>query len=244
MNRRRLPSRSIRIVAVTTALVIGALAGSSRPAPAGALGAQLALNPPASNVGTGGTINVDVTVASVTDLGGYDLALQFNPALVHLVSLTDSGFVTTPPSGNLVTCVAATINNSTGTATKTCLTLLSATLGTPVPGTGVSAVGATALLHAQFSGVAAGVAWLTLSGTTLQGPTGTNIPVTLGTASITVTAASSVGGIAEQPDLAALPSSASSRDGRATAYALGGALLVMVAVVGAGGWYTRQTRVG
>jgi hypothetical protein len=244
VNRRHLPSRSIRIVAVTTALVIGALAGSSRPAPAGASGAQLAFNPLASNVGVGGTVNVDVTVASVTDLGGYDLALQFNPALVHLVSLTDAGFVTTPPSGNLVTCVAATINNSTGTATKTCLTLFSATLGPPVPGTGVSAVGATALIHAQFTGVGVGVASLTLSGTTLQGPTGTNIPVTLGTGSITVTATSSVGGIAQQPDLAALRSSASSRGGRATAYMLDGALLAMVAVLGAGGWYLRQTRVG
>lgn len=241
MSRCRLPFRSFRIIAAAAALVVGMLAGSSRPA--GAVGAQLAFNPPASNVVVGGNVNLDLTVASVTDLGGYDLALQFNPALVHLVSLSDSGFVANPPSGNLVTCVPATIDNTAGTATKTCTTLLSAALGPPVPGTGVSTVAATALMHAQFTGVAAGGASLTLTGTTLQGPTGTNISVTLGTGGITVTSATSVGGVAEQPDRAALPSASSARGGRPTAYLLGGALLAMVAAIAAGGWYLRQRKV-
>jgi hypothetical protein len=233
--------RATRIFLVGTALVIAAMTGALRTVPAGAVNAQLAFSPTASSVGVGATVNVDITIASVTDLGGYDLALQFNPARVHLVagSFTDSGFVVNPPSGNLVTCVVATINNSAGTATETCTTLLSSVLGPPVPGTGVTTTTARALMRAQFTGVTTGVASLTITGTTLQGPTGIDIPVSLGTGSITVTAAQSVGGIAEQPDVAALPSATASSGRDYTPGIV--AVVVFLAAAGAAVWRRRRT---
>lgn len=55
--------------------------------------------------------------------------------------------------------------------------------------------------------------------------------------------AASVGGIAEQPDVSALPSAppASSND-YTTVYALGGAAFAAVAAIGAGSWYMRRKR--
>ena len=238
MNRHQLSLRTIKIVTVAALVFFGTLAGSPGPSSVGAVGAQLAFSPASANVAVAGTLNVDITVASVTDLGGYDLALQFNPALMHVVSLTDSGFVPNPPSQNIVACPIAAINNISGTATANCTTVFSSVLGPPAPGTGVSTTSATALMHAKFTGVAAGLASLTLTGTTLQGPTGLAIAVTLGSGSITVGVPASVGGVAEQPDLTVLPAAmAPSADHRKT-YVLGSIALVIA--VGAGGWYMRR----
>jgi hypothetical protein len=64
--------------------------------------------------------------------------------------------------------------------------------------------------------------------------------VTLDSATIVIVGPS-VGGIAEQPDVAALPARTSS-GGDPMAYTLGGAALALVAVIGAGSWYVRRKR--
>lgn len=52
----------------------------------------------------------------------------------------------------------------------------------------------------------------------------------------------SVGGVAEQPDATALPSTTSAASNHGRAYALGGAAVVAVAVIGAGAWRVRRTK--
>jgi hypothetical protein len=105
---------------------------------------------------------------------------------------------------------------------------------------GVSTVAATALMHASFAAVGVGTSSLTLTGTALQDPLGAAIPATLGTGSITVTAATSVGGIAEEPHLAALRSeSAPARGGGAGALAGGAALVVLLTVIAGLAWRRR-----
>ena len=62
---------------------------------------------------------------------------------------------------------------------------------------------------------------------------------------LTVEAPVSVGGIAEQPDVAALPAQLpTASSGHRTAYALGGAAAAALAIVAAGGWAMRRRRSG
>ena len=218
----------LRIGTVFCLLVAG-----GRPLPAGAGTTQIAFSPSSSAVTVGGTVNVNITVADVSNLGGYDLFLQFNPAIVHLTSLVDSGFVRNNPT-NIVVCSnsnRATIDNSAGTATESCATVNIFGLGP-----GVSTVAAVALMQGSFTAVGTGTSPLTLTGTTLQDPSGSAIAATLGTGSITVTAAQSVGGIAEQPDVAALSSGAASSGHHYVVYVLGIAIALSVVVVCAAGW--------
>jgi hypothetical protein len=54
--------------------------------------------------------------------------------------------------------------------------------------------------------------------------------------------AASVGGIAERPDVATLPSAGASSGNHHTAYALSGIALAAIAAIGAAGWYMRRKR--
>ena len=187
------------LFALSVAAILSSLAGGGPGAHAA--NAQLAFSPSSSSVAVGANVAVNITVASVSNLGGYDVYLQFNPAIVNVASLTDADFVT--GGGNIVACNPATIDNSAGTATAACATLCPfCPIVTPVPG--VSTVGPTALMQATFTGVATGTSTLTLTGTTLEDPNGDAIAAKLGSGSITTTAAS-VGGVTELVDGSALP---------------------------------------
>lgn len=197
--------RLLWLSALLTAVVLGAVAGGgSRAARTQAASAQLAFSPSSTSVAAGGSVAVDITVANVSNLGGYDVHLQFNPAKVHVASMTDSAFVTS--GGNIVVCNPATIDNSAGTATDACATV--SIFGTPGPG--VSTTGPTALLRVSFTGVGAGKSVLTLTGSTLEDPNGAPIAATLGTGSITTVA--SVGGVTELTGVSALPAQTSAAD--------------------------------
>jgi hypothetical protein len=189
---------------------------------------SLAFSPATQTVGVGASGNVDVTVANVTNLGGYHLAVAFNAGVVHVTSMTDSGFLGT--GSNIIVCNPAVIDNTAGTATLDCATV--SPLGPPGPG--VSAGAPTALAHVAFTAVGAGVSTLSLSGSTLEDPVATPIAASLTSGSVTVTGATltpiaKVGGIAELPDGAMLPP-ASAQHGGAPWWPAG---LVAVAAVAA-----------
>ncbi len=157
---------------------LGLLAAAPHPGHA-AGPAQLGFAPSASHAAPGATVAIDVTVADVTGLGGYDLQLSFDPAVLRLGSLQDSGFVAS--SGNLVTCVPATIDNSTGHAVAACFTipLFSSSPGaaatTPVP-----------VIHASFVALRPGSSTLSLAGSDLKDAAGGLIPVTVSAGSVDV----------------------------------------------------------
>jgi hypothetical protein len=204
------------LFAFLVAATFSSIAGAGPEAQAAS--AQLAFSPSSSSVAVGGNVAVDITVATVSNLGGYDVHLQFNPAIVHVVSMTDSGFVKS--GGNIVVCNDATIDNSAGTAIDSCSTV--PIFGTPGPG--VSTVGATALLHVSFTGVTAGKSSLTLTDSTLEDPDSATSTPAFGTGSIAVTAAS-VGGVAQLTGVGTLPAQTSRADSSRHPY-----LLVMLAV--------------
>src|SRR5437868_1784629 len=171
-------SRRLFVLAAPTVVVL-MLVGS--PSRAVAATPQLAFSPPSATIAVGSEVNVDISVADVDaqpGLGGYDIALSFDPAVVHLTSLVDSGLVT--QGQNIVICNPASIDNAAGTATASCGTL-------PLFGTPGAAAGAPApLLHAVFSGQSPGTTALRLDGSVLEDPVGGSLAVNVAPGSITV----------------------------------------------------------
>jgi len=131
----------------------------------------------------GDVAQVDVTVAGVdaaASLGGYTIDITFDPAVLRLDSVVDSGFIKTGTT--IVLCGTATIDNVGGHSHSVCATL-------PQPGPrGVSTVEPKALMHASFTALAPGTSALDLSGTTLDGVSRTPIEASLSNGSIQVTA--------------------------------------------------------
>ncbi len=197
-------------------------------------------------MGAAAVPTVDITVANVSNLGGYDAWISFNGSVVKLSSLADSGFVASTKN-NIVICATPTITGSyahTGCATVPFFSF--------TPGPGVSA-GMTpmALLHASFSPLAPGTSPLALTAvinltpvtTTLLDPSGAPIVATLSTGSIIVSG-NSVGGVAQAPDVGALPQAdaGASRGGPIALYLVAGAALAALSVTAAGVWYARLRR--
>ena len=187
-----------RISAISPILFVGIALAMWAPETIHAGDTEVAFDPSSSSVAVGVSIDVDVIVADVDDLGGYDVFIQFDPAIVQMTSWADSGFVTS--GGNIVVCNTPSIDNVAGTATNSCATVTPF----PPPGPGVSTVDPTPLINASFEAVGPGVSSLTLTDTVLQGPDGAPISSTLSSGSIGVSGTpGTVGGITELPGVAA-----------------------------------------
>jgi len=188
-----------------------------------AVNATLSFAPATSTVGVNANDAVDITVANVTNMGGYDLSLSWNPAVVQLTSLSDANIWA--GHTNVVICDTPSINNTTGQASTGCATFMGFNYNM---NGGVTTTNALPLLHAAFKGVAPGSSSLDLSGSALQHPDATAItPVTLNAGSITVVPAAPVGGVSEDPDLAALRQTSISGNG-------GSGILLLAAWAGIG----------
>lgn len=175
-----------------------ALATYSRGFAAGA--ATVAFSPPATSATVGATVAIDVTIANVDPspgLANYDLTLHFDPAIMRLDSLKDSGFITS--GDNVVVCATGNIDNAGGSVEAQCQAI-------PLSGApGVSTGGPVALLHGSFTATAVGTSPLTLSGT-LAGPSGTAIPASFSNGSIRVTATAATSPTAAAPTLTSIAS--------------------------------------
>ena len=218
---------------------------SVEPKRALAVNASLSFAPATSTVGVNANDAVDITVANVTNMGGYDLSLSWNPAVVQLTSLSDANIWA--GHSNIVICDTPSINNTTGQASTGCATFMGFNYD---PNGGVTTTSALPLLHATFKGTAPGTSSLNLSGSALQHPDATAItPVTLNAGSITVTASSPVGGVSEDPDRAALRAERSVSDDGGLAGAVwvlsaGLSLVFVAAMVMVTVWFWRRRRSG
>jgi hypothetical protein len=127
------------------------------------------------------SFQVDVFVDQVTNptgLGGYDLMLSFDPAIIRAISVSDSGFVLS--TGNIVVCVPSQIDNTAGWAMLSCVT---------VPlfvGDGPTTTVPQLLATATFQPVASGSSVLSLEGTNLYDPSGMPLEVTLEHSEVTI----------------------------------------------------------
>lgn len=180
----------VALIALTLVTGVERFRSSAPLAGAAGGGPDLAFSPGSSSIAVGQSENVDVTVANVSNLGGYDISITYNATVTTLDSLTDAGIF----DGSSVFVFCATPTITPGHARATC-----DPLSAFAPG---PSVGATprALLHGSFSGRSAGSSNLSLAGSTLENPTQTPIPATMEAGSITVAGtAPAVGGIAEEP---------------------------------------------
>lgn len=99
----------------------------------------------------GSTVNVDVSIADIVDLYGYQFTLAFNPALLQAVGNSDGGFLA---SGGSNFYDGGTVDNALGTIAFSFNTLLGAVPG--VSGSGI-------LAHYSFDVIGAGAAVLSFS---------------------------------------------------------------------------------
>jgi len=87
-------------------------------------GPELFVQPSPLTVQVGETFDVNLMVESVTTadgLGGYTLAMAYDPAVIHGLAITDTGFVDS--AENAVLCPSTGIDNDTGNLAHFCFTL-------------------------------------------------------------------------------------------------------------------------
>jgi cohesin domain-containing protein len=115
-----------------SAAVLAASTGFVAPAKAQAV---LSVDPTTQTTSTGTVITVDVDVANVTDLYGYQFDLTFNPNILQAISSSEGSFLS---SGGSTFFINGNNDNVGGTVSATADTLLSAVNG--VGGSGQLAV--------------------------------------------------------------------------------------------------------
>lgn len=153
---------------------------------AAAVDPALGFSPASTSAAVATPVPIDITVANVSNLGGYDVWVSFNQAAVQLSSLSDSGFLGT--GSNIIVCNTPSIDNVHGSGNLACGTF---PFPLVTPGPGVSTVNPTALVHAVFTGVANGSSPLGLAfgvnTSSIQDPFGADItPLSLGSGSLTI----------------------------------------------------------
>jgi hypothetical protein len=144
--------------------------------------ASLSIDPPTLSIEPGsGPLEVRVLVSGVTQepgLGGYALALTFDPAVLRAVSVVDSGLL--EETGNPVTCPASATDNDAGQLALFCL-------AAPIFGeNGVLAGEAELLATITFEPVAAGMTALDISESSISDPQGNALAATTSNGSVAV----------------------------------------------------------
>jgi hypothetical protein len=159
--------KSILPIALVTACVALCLPGL-------AFGdAVVSVSSPAT-VSQGATFAVDVNIAGVTDLFGYQLDLGFNPSVLQATGTITEGSFFQSGGG----FVPGTIDNTLGSITSNANTLLG-------PGPGIDGNGT--LIEFQFLAVAAGTSGLDLANIILLDSNLDNIDFTSADGSVVVT---------------------------------------------------------
>jgi hypothetical protein len=114
--------------------------------------ATLSIDPTSQSTSTGTVVTVDVDIANVTNLYGYQFDLTFNPSVLSAVSSSEGSFLTT--GGNSTFFIPGTNDNVDGVVLATADTILSAVPG--VNGSkGTSALGFAnvMLLDSSFNSI-------------------------------------------------------------------------------------------
>lgn len=120
---------------------------------------SLYFNPQSIDVAVGDTVNFDINVGSMSNLYGYQFDINYNPAVLEFISLTDGGFLSTSPF-----CVE--YNATSGLIRNVACTRM----GT----SGVS--GSGTLKRVSFRALASGRNSIWLSNVKVVGVSGTTLP--------------------------------------------------------------------
>lgn len=119
MKKRALRSTSIVLWLITLFVAAGVYAVPVSPARLPLLSAvadpAIRFDPPASSVAPGAVFAVNVLVDNVTDLGGYEFTVTFNPAVVHVQNVTLGPFLSA--TGRTTAALGPDTDNVAGTFT-------------------------------------------------------------------------------------------------------------------------------
>jgi hypothetical protein len=159
--------KNCRLAAASYALftVFGAMANAQ---------AVLSIDPTVQTASTGSVVIVDVNIANVTNLYGYQFDLTFNPSVLQAVSSSEGPFLAT---GGSTFFINGSNDNVGGTVAATADTLLSAVNG--VSGSGELAV-------FTFDAIGSGTSALTIQNETLLDSNFNILSDTTTTGSVTV----------------------------------------------------------
>jgi adhesin HecA-like repeat protein len=155
---------------LTGLLIIMAYGGSANA------DSDLSLSPISGTFASGTTFNVDVNIANVTDLYGYQFDVTFNPDVLAAVGTSEGSFLS---QGGATFFIPGTPDNNNGVLSATADTLLS-------PVAGVTGAGELAIL--SFKAIGAGISSITLSGVTLVNSAFDSVGSRASSASVSVTA--------------------------------------------------------
>lgn len=184
--------RPSRVLIVTIAL-ISAFTITQRTA--FAVGpASVSVSPSAVSATVGDDVALDITVANVPaqpGLGGYVVALTWDPAVLSLTSLVDSGWLAAKGGNVVAFCETLGIDNAAGTASADCTPILA--FG---PGVSPSGALASAVFHAKSPGSTA----INLGGSSLKGTSeSSTIASTLTGSTVTIGAPAQVAATTDTP---------------------------------------------
>lgn len=195
-------------------------------------GPTLSVDPPAQTVGLEAEpFEVEILVDGVTaeeGLGGYTLALSYDPAVLHALTISDSGLL--EGGENAFLCPATGIDNDTGQLAHLCMTLVI------IPEPGLPVTGPKVLALVSFDPVGEGTTSLDLSQSGLMDPEGNDLAAATSNGEVTVQSGSSAPVIATPTDAEPAPADVESGGGgNAGLYfglvAAGFALAIAAAVV-------------
>ena len=143
-------------------------------------GTTVRISPLTQTANVGDTVTIEVWVDDVTNLGGYQFTVNFDPNVLHATGSSDGGFLGS--TGRTVSTLTPDIDNDAGTITVGAFTL----------GSGDGPSGSGKLATVTFSAVGGGTSALSLSNVQLTHPDGSSITVdTLTNGSVDVTGATS-----------------------------------------------------
>ncbi len=169
---------------------------------AAAAGPTIATAPAAMTADVGQSFTLEYTVDDVpADPGaaGYAVAVAFDPAVLEMVSIVDTGFITS--GDNIVVCGPPQIDNAAGSAVAFCAPI--PLFGAP----GLAAETPTAIARSTFRAKAPGASSISLAGSYLLSPANVQIPAQLAGGSVTVATASTAT-VTATPVVSATPTTA------------------------------------
>ncbi|NOZ05885.1 MAG: hypothetical protein GXP41_05975 [Chloroflexi bacterium] len=139
-------------------------------------GTVVYIDPAQATAGLNGTLNVELKVANVVNMGGYELVINFDPAIVQVQNVTLGNFLSS--TGRTVSPLGPSVDNTAGR-----ISIGSFSFGSQAGPSGEGTL-ATIVMTPQAQGTSA----LTLSGLTLTDSAGNAIAATTQDGAITINA--------------------------------------------------------
>lgn len=162
--------KNLMLLVISSLLIVS-------PVFAQVVSATVSVSPVSSNLNINGQQNIAIVANGVSDMGGYQFSLVYNPAVVEVDAMSDAGSMAS--TGRTVIPLSPQINNTTGLAT----------FGVFSFGTQAGITGNVTLANITIKGIGSGQSNLTLQDVSIVDTAATTLPVNLIAGNVSVAAA-------------------------------------------------------